>query len=220
MTQVFLLPVLALLVVAGALYVQIRGANATVNLIQDADARISQATLVAKLVADEESGLRGYETTGDLRFLQPFTDAESQLQREIANLDSIAGSDAEQRRDIVDLRSEHQTWHDGFALPVIATVRGGGKTDAVDLNLHGKQLMDQVRHDLDDIIHKAEQSRTRRIELWHRQVHTMLMVLLGLALGRGRAHRALHAQSPACGLGRLPPVTGSPRPPRGRAVPV
>ena len=182
LTQVFLLPVLALLVVAGALYVQISGANATVNLIQDADARISQATLVAKLVADEESGLRGYETTGDLQFLQPFTDAESQLQREIANLDSIAGSDAEQRRDIVDLRSELQTWHDGFALPVIATVRGGGKTDAVDLNLHGKQLMDQVRHDLDDIIHKAEQSRTRRIELWHEQVYTMLMVLLGLAL--------------------------------------
>jgi len=180
--QVFLLPVLALLVVAGALYLQIRGANATVNLIQDADARISQATLVAKLVADEESGLRGYETTGDLRFLQPFTDAESQLQHEIANLDSIAGSDAEQRRDVVDMRSELQTWHDGFALPVIATVRGGGKTDAVDLNLHGKQLMDEVRQDLGDITQKAEQSRTRRIELWHRQVHTMLMVLLGLAL--------------------------------------
>ncbi len=183
--QVFLLPVLALLVGAGALSLQISGANATVDLIQDADARISQATLVAKLVADEESGLRGYETTGDLRFLQPFTDAESQLQREIANLNSIAGSDAEQRRDIVDLRTEHQTWHDGFALPVIATVRGGGNTDSVDLNLHGKQLMDQVRHDLADIIYKAEQSRTRRIELWHQQVHTMLMVLLALALGMG-----------------------------------
>ena len=200
--QVFLLPVLALMVVAGALYLQIRGANATVNLIQDADARISQATLVAKLVADEESGLRGYETTGDLRFLQPFTDAESQLQQEIANLDSIAGSDAEQKRDIVDLRTEHQTWHDGFALPVIATVRGGGKTDAVDLNLHGKQLMDQVRHDLADIIYKAEQSRTRRIELWHRQVHTTLMVLLAMALGMGLliglfTRNRLHAVSAA-----------------------
>ncbi|MEI9980032.1 MAG: ATP-binding protein [Edaphobacter sp.] len=183
--QVFVLPVLALLVVAGALYLQMRSANATVNLIQDADARIAQATLVAKLVADEESCLRGYETTGDLRFLQPFTDAESQLQDEVGNLDSIAGSDAEQRRDIIDMRGEYQTWHDGFALPVIATVRGGGKTDSVDLNLHGKQLMDQVRRDLDDIIHKAEQTRTRRIERWHMQVHNMLMVLMVLALGMG-----------------------------------
>jgi PAS domain S-box-containing protein len=183
--QVFLLPVVALLVVAGALYLQIRGANATVNLIQDSDARISQATLVSKLIVDEESGLRGYETTGDLRFLQPFSEAESHLTAEIQTLDNMGGSDPEQKKDIEDLRNEHQTWQDGFALPVIAQVRGGGNTDDVDLNLHGRELMDEVRHDLTDIIHKAEASRARRIARWHRQVHTMLLVLLGLALGMG-----------------------------------
>jgi PAS domain S-box-containing protein len=183
--QVFLLPVVALLVVAGALYVQIRGANVTVNLIQGSDARISQATLVSKLIVDEESGLRGYETTGDSRFLQPYADAESRLQAEIQNLDQVAGADADQKHDIADLRDEHQTWRDAFALPIIATVRGGGQTNDVDLNLHGKVLMDAVRHDLDDIIQKAEASRTRRIARWHRQVHSMLLGLLVLALGMG-----------------------------------
>jgi PAS domain S-box-containing protein len=183
--QVFLLPVVALLVVAGALYVQIRGANATVNLIQDSDARISQATLVSKLIVDEESGLRGYETTGDPQFLQPFSDAESHVQQEIQNLDDMGGADADQKHDITDLRDEHQTWRDAFALPVIAQVRGGGKTNDVGLNLHGKELMDEVRHDLDDIIHKAEDNRTRRITRWHRQVHNMLLGLLLLALGMG-----------------------------------
>jgi PAS domain S-box-containing protein len=183
--QVFLLPVVALLVVAGALYVQIRNANATVDLIQDSDARISQATLVAKLVVDEESGLRGYETTDDPRFLQPFTDAESHVQEEIQNLDRMAGADVDQKNDLVDLREEHQTWRDGFALPVIAQVRGGGKVNDVDLNLHGKVLMDDVRHDLNDIIHKAEDNRARRIRMWHRQVRTMLLGLLFLALGMG-----------------------------------
>jgi PAS domain S-box-containing protein len=183
--QVFLLPVVALLVVAGALYVQIRNANATVNLIQDSDARISQATLVSKLVVDEESGLRGYETTGDQRFLQPFSDAESHVQREIQNLDDLAGADVDQKHDITDLRDELQTWRDAFALPVIAQVHGGGKTNDVKLNLHGKALMDEVRHDLHDIIHKAEENRAQRIALWHRQVHTMLLALLFLALGMG-----------------------------------
>lgn len=183
--QVFLLPVVALLVTAGALYLQFRAANATVNLIQDSDARISQATLVAKLIVDEESGLRGYETTGDPRFLQPFLDAESHVQEEIQNLDKMAGADVDQKQDITDLREEHKTWRDGFAHPVIATVRGGGNTDDVNLNLHGKALMDEVRHDLNDIIHKAETNRAQRIALWHRQVHTMLLVLLGLALGMG-----------------------------------
>jgi PAS domain S-box-containing protein len=183
--QVFLLPVVALLVVAGALYLQIQSANATVNLIQDSDARISQATQVSKLIVDEESGLRGFETTADPQFLQPFSDAESRVQQEIQNLDDLAGADAEQKHDITDLRDEHQTWRDGFALPIIAQVRGGGKTNDVALNLHGKVLMDEVRLDLDDIIHKAEASRARRIARWHRQVHTMLLVLLFLALGMG-----------------------------------
>ena len=183
--QVFLLPVVALLLVAGALYLQIRGANATVKLIQDSDARISQATLVAKLVVDEESGLRGYETTGDLRFLQPFTDAGAHVQEEIQDLDDLAGDDAAQKHDITELREKHQTWHDGFALPVIGQVRGGGKASDVELNLHGKALMDDVRRDLNDIIQKAEENRERRIALWHSQVHTMLLVLLFLALGMG-----------------------------------
>ncbi len=183
--QVFLLPVAALLLVAGALYLQIRAANATVNLIQDSDARISQATLVSKLIVDEESGLRGYETTGDARFLQPFTEAESHVQTEIQELDAMAGADADMKHDLSDLRDKHQTWHDGFAVPVIAQVRGGGKTSDFDLNLHGKLLMDAVRHDLNDIIHKAEDNRTRRIAQWHQQVHTMLLVLLFLALGMG-----------------------------------
>jgi PAS domain S-box-containing protein len=183
--QVFLLPVVALLVVAAALYFQISGANATVALIQDSDARISQATLVSKLVVDEESGLRGYETTGDPQFLQPFSEAESHIQEEIQNLDDMDGADADQKHDITDLRDEHQTWRDAFALPVIAQVRAGGKTNDVDLNLHGKVLMDEVRHDLNDIIYKAEENRARRIERWHQQVHTMLLGLLFLALGMG-----------------------------------
>ena len=183
--QVFVLPVVALLVVAGALYLQIRNANVTVNLIQESDARISQATLVAKLVVDEESGLRGYETTGDPQFLQPFNDSESQLQAEIQNLDTMAGADSDQKKDLIDLREEHTTWRDGFALPVISQVRGGGKVNDVELNQHGKKLMDNVRHDLDDIIHKAEINRARRIERWHSQVHAMLLFLLFLALGMG-----------------------------------
>jgi PAS domain S-box-containing protein len=183
--QVFLLPVVALLVVAGALYFQIRGANATVNLIQDADARISQATLVSKLIVDEESGLRGYETTGDGRFLQPFTEAASHVQQDVQSLDDMSGADKDLRHDIADLRDEHRTWLDAFALPVIAQVRGGGKTSDVELNLRGKAMMDEVRHDLNDIIQKAERNRTERIALWHHQVHIMLMVLLALALGMG-----------------------------------
>ncbi|HEY6374449.1 MAG TPA: ATP-binding protein [Edaphobacter sp.] len=182
--QVFLLPVVALLLVAGALYYQIRAANMTVNRIQEADAFIAQTTLVGKLTIDEESGLRGYETTSDTRFLQPFVDAEARLQNEFQRLAHMAG-DEEQKRLIADLRSQHQTWRDAFALPIIATVRAGGKTSDVDLNLQGKSLMDNVRQDIISIIQSAGRHRSERIVLWHEQVRHMLVVLLLLALGMG-----------------------------------
>jgi len=183
--QAFLLPVVALLVVAGALYWQIRGANATVNLIQESDARISQSTLVAKLMADEESGLRGYETTADTRFLQPFEEAGASLSTELAKLENVAGADAQQKHYVADLENEHQTWRDAFALQVIATVKAGGQTSDVDLNLTGNAHMDKIRQDLNTIIRSAEASRTVRIARWHEQVHSMLAGLLILALGMG-----------------------------------
>jgi PAS domain S-box-containing protein len=183
--QAFLLPVVALLVVAAALYWQIRGANATVSLIQESDARISQATLVAKLMADEDSGLHGYENTADTRFLQPFVEAGANLPRELTKLENVAGGDVEQKKYVADLENEHQTWRDAFALQVIARVKAGGETNDIDLNLTGKAEMDEIRRDLNAIIRNAEAHRTVRIARWHDQVRSMLVGLLILALGMG-----------------------------------
>jgi len=183
--QVFLLPVVALLILAGALYLQIEGANATVKRIQESDARITQATRVSKLLVDEESGLRGFETTSDERFLEPYLAADSQLPQEFQKLANVAGTDQEQRSYITDLRDKQQVWRDGFAVPLIATVRAGGQTSDVNLNLHGKELMDEIHLDLSKVIHTAEEHRAARIAEWHRQVHHMLAILLVLALGIG-----------------------------------
>jgi PAS domain S-box-containing protein len=183
--QAFLLPVIALLITAGALYWQVRSANETVQLIQEIDSRIAQTAQVGNLIVDEESGLRGYETTGDERFLGAFAAAENRLQGEFDNLAALSGSDVVQKRTIEDLRNEYQTWHDAFALPIIATVRAGGQTNDVNLNLYGKSLMDQVRQDLDAITQHAEARRAVRITQWRRQVRNMLEALLAIALGMG-----------------------------------
>lgn len=183
--QALLLPVIALLLTAGALYWQMRSANETVGIIQTTDVRISQATLVAKLIVDEESSLRGYETTGDERFLQPFNDAGNRLPVEFDKLANLTAGDSQQKYNVDDLRNEHQTWRDAFALPIIALVRAGGHTSDVDLNLYGKSLMDQIRQDIGSITQHAESRRTDRIAQWQRQVRNMIEALLAIALGMG-----------------------------------
>jgi PAS domain S-box-containing protein len=180
--QVLLLPVIALLLLAVALYLQIQGANSTVQLIQQSDARIAQVSRIEKLILNEESGLRGYENTSDLRFLQPYLDASQGLQKEFDRMERLPGLDAVEKHYLDDLMENHQLWLDAFALPVIATIEAGGQARDVDLNLRGKSMMDNIRQDIADTTHNAEQRRIARIQLWHRQVRHMEWLLLVLAL--------------------------------------
>jgi PAS domain S-box-containing protein len=180
--QVFLLPVIALLLVAVALYIQIQGANSTVQLIQESDARIAQVSRIEKLILNEESGLRGYENTSDVRFLQPYRDSSQRLQREFDRMETLPGLDSVEKHYLDDLMNKHQLWLDAFALPVIATIEAGGQARDVDLNLRGKSMMDDIRQDIANTTHNAEQRRIARIDLWHRQVRHMEWLLLVLAL--------------------------------------
>ncbi len=178
----FLLPVVALLLAAVALYLQIQGANSTVRLIQESDAHISQVSRLNTLILNEESALRGYENTSDARFLQPYLDASPRLQAEFDKMRSLPGLDEVEKGYIDDLIEKHQLWLDAFALPVVATIEAGGQVRDVDLNLRGKSMMDDIRHDLSNTTHNAEQRRAVRINLWQDQVRRMEWFLLVLAL--------------------------------------
>lgn len=200
--QVFLLPVIALLLAAVALYLQIQGANSTVRLIQQSDAHISQVSRINTLILNEESALRGYENTSDARFLQPYLDAAPRLQAEFDKMRNLPGLDDVEKRYIDDLINKHQLWLDAFALPVIATIQAGGQVRDVDLNLRGKSMMDDIRNDLSDTTHNAEQRRATRIQLWQHQVRHMEWLLLVLALCIGISiglftRNRLHAVSDA-----------------------
>ena len=133
--QVLLLPVVALLLMALALYVDITSNSSTVSQIVQYDARIAQATLVYKLIIDEESGLRGYQTTGDPRFLEPYNKAEPVLEKQLAALESVASVSQTEVDHIQRLQEQHITWREGFAVPVIASISAGGHANDVDLNL-------------------------------------------------------------------------------------
>ncbi len=186
--QVSVLPVLVLAVTAAALYVQIQSANRTVALIQRSDQRISQATLAAKLIVDEETGLRGYQATGDAAFLQPYLEAQDQLEPVFQSLDNAAGApgpDGIPFHGIAELRAAHRKWKDTFAQPLLASIRSHGDVRAVDRNTHGKLMMDAIRSELASVIQRSEQRRAARIALWQKQVQWTEFVLFGVAVAAG-----------------------------------
>ena len=182
--QVFLVPILVVLLGAGAIFWQMRDANRTVTRIQSADQSIAETLVIEKLVVDQETGLRGYQTTGDRRFLEPFREAGRQLPAHFALRRALA-IQPQVKAEISELQQEHEVWEQGFAIPLIASITAGAKTSDPDLNLLGKQRIDDIRSRLSNLSNVAQKRRDESIDRWHQQVRSMSFALLGLAITVG-----------------------------------
>ena len=176
-----ILPVVACLMLAPVLVWETSESTATVGQIEQSDQRIALARSIETLVVDEETGLRGYQVTSDPRFLQPYHDAEPRMAQAIAQLQSVAGP--EETRSLNQFVQQHQTWHQGFAEPLITLIAAGGRANDDDLNLTGRSRMDAMRSLLAQIVGYSEQRSAERRTEFRRQtrhVLTALVILVGV----------------------------------------
>ena len=180
--QVLLVPIFAVLLGAAAVYWQMHDANRMVDQVEISDANITRSLLVEQLFVDHETGLRGFQATHDPEFLEPYTSSEETLNRFLARMKTDAAGDAQRSALIDDLQAANDSWHQGFAVPLIATVRAGGRTDDRELNLVGKSQMDHIRSRFADLIALEQKRRAEQETAWHRQTRHMSLALLVLAL--------------------------------------
>jgi len=174
-----ILPVVACLMLAPVLVWETSESTATVGQIEQSDQRIALARSIETLVVDEETGLRGYQVTSDPRFLQPYHDAEPRMAQAIAQLQSVAGP--EETQSLNQFVQEHQTWHQGFAEPLITVIAAGGRANDDDLNLTGRSRMDAMRSLLAQIVGYSEQRSAERRTEFRRQTRHVLTALVILA---------------------------------------
>ena len=182
--QVLIVPVLVILLGAGAIIWQMRQANHTVADIARSDQVIAETLLIERLIVDQESGLRGYQTTGNPVFLDAYDAAENQLPAEFDRRRDAARND-EGRAAVSDLQTVHDSWKEGFAEPLIASIRAGAQTNDTDLNLLGKRQMDDMRSRLTALIGTSQQTRNEYIAHWRQQVHMMTEALVAVAIVTG-----------------------------------
>lgn len=186
MGQVFVVPILALTVLALALAIQIKSSADTVQQIQSSDRRIARVTLVSKLIVDQETGLRGFQVTGDPRFLEPYRQAEHDLDpvlnRLYERMHQGPTANPQQAVIIAEVRDNYHNWKSGFVAGMMKAANASTELRDPELNMRGKQQMDSIRADLDRLTDQLNQQRVERIDRWQRQVKLMLRVLFGLAL--------------------------------------
>ena len=186
--QVFIVPVVTVLLGAGALAWQMSQAYRTVAHIESADEAITRTEQLETLIVNQETGLRGYQTTGDPQFLEPYNEAASQIPK---MLDQLRAADSSPRHlaEVNDLSEAHENWEAGFAEPLISTIRAGAQTGDVDLNLLGKRRMDEVRGHIMALTTLARHQREGYIARWRSQVRftavalAVFAIVIGLVIG-------------------------------------
>jgi len=185
--QTLLIPVVALLFVAGVLALQIRKAEVTVAHMQAASDNISTATRIGQLIVNEENAIRGFQLTGDNVFLQPYSAAQKPLGGDLARLRKGLALQGGDPRMVDDLVLAHDTWHIAFAEPIIQATHNGTDTRDTGLNLRAKAQMDHVIELIARIIYAQQAQRAEAARIWRRQVNQTLEILVALALLIGLA---------------------------------
>jgi PAS domain S-box-containing protein len=180
--QTLLLPIVALLFVAGVLTLQIRKAETIVARMHAASDNISTATLIGQLTVNEENGVRGYQLTGDPAFLQSYTAAQAPLQANFAILRKRIARSGGDPSTVDELVLAHDTWRIAFAEPIIQSTSNGTDTRDITLNLRAQQQMDHVIGLIARIIYAQQGQRSQIMKTWRHEVNQTLEILVTLAL--------------------------------------
>ena len=183
--QTLLLPVVALMLVSGLLVQQILNSQQTVARIEVADQNISTAGLLTALIANQETGIRGYQNTSNEIFLQPYELATVPFQDAINRLRHGISEQGGNTGPVDELASAHDRWVRNIAEPLIDTVRNGGDTRDPGLNLRGKANIDHLRQLTGAILTSQRQIRNHDVEHWRAQIRHTLIAVVGLSLVAG-----------------------------------
>jgi PAS domain S-box-containing protein len=180
----FLIPILLTTMVGGVFVAQTYYLRDTFASVEKSYLVEARSRSLFKLMMDMETGLRGYLLTGEDHFLEPYRAAEPQIDPALRDLLKLVRSNPEQYRAVIRTETYYDAWH-GYSQRMIGLRQRSGPVSDPSLNLEGKQLMDLIRRDSDEIV-QVEQSHIRsRIDSVSHSVRVIFIttVVLSLILG-------------------------------------
>ncbi len=199
--QILFLPVLLLLALAAFAAWQIHESSSALEAIDRSDTLMAEINELQRLIIDQETGLRGYQLTGDPAMLAPFRTASEPVSKHFDHLHRVlvARQDGSQRatelQQLAAARDRHQLWL-GFAMGVLN--KDPSVVNDSHLNQHGKDLMDNVRASIDELLKTESGVRKARsvsaLEMERREFVTLITagLIVGLVVGLFTVSRLRH----------------------------
>jgi signal transduction histidine kinase/CHASE3 domain sensor protein/ActR/RegA family two-component response regulator len=200
-----------LLVVAGTMYTTQRSLLGTAHWVDHTHEVMEHSRQLAKFMVDMETGQRGFMLTGEEQFLQPFEEGQRDFMRTLREtLDLVVDNPAQTER-LLTVEALHSEWLESAGLHEIALRRmvdrgelpfealkhvlqgRNVKGELIPANERtGKQLMDEIRLDIEAIV-QVEQALLEERELANREAASasqkvaisgaLFACLLGVVLG-------------------------------------
>ncbi|HEX3437237.1 MAG TPA: CHASE3 domain-containing protein [Pseudacidobacterium sp.] len=158
--QAFFVPLLALLALAGVLLWQVTDAQMAQRWLDHSDRVSVQVAELERLILDQETGLRGYELTGDPVMLAPFKAAAAPIDAQFTLIRRLVSDNPTQLSNLVRIHDRYLVWL-GFANNILSTPNPA--SDSFQ-NHRGKDLMDAVREATRTMSQVEEKIRRDRME--------------------------------------------------------
>ncbi len=173
------IPVALLGLLAIVLVIEILTLTSSLRQVDHTDRVITNARQALRYMIDMESSARGFELTGDERFLKTFQSAESQAPSAVDALTHLLSDNPAQEARVRDIRQLDANWvrwaeHEIAARP--------SKKPTEDELIQGDALMEQIRSRGREIVAEEERLlhlRTRRATYLSRVV---LFTAIGLSV--------------------------------------
>ena len=127
---------------AGFLVWQIVAATRAQGEIDHSDQITAQLQELQNLFIDQETGLRGFQLTGDAVMLEPWKAAAGPIQVHFAELRGMLAGDGAQQTAVSQLEVRYNEWL-GFANAVLN--QDAASLKAAGMNQRGKAMMDGIR---------------------------------------------------------------------------
>jgi PAS domain S-box-containing protein len=159
--------------------------NRSLQSVDLTDQVLDQSGHLLNSLIDMESGTRGYLTTGDESFLQPYREGAKRLEPEYQALyQMVAGNLPQQTQRLKDFHAGYVEW-ENYASTLISLRRAGKADPTLYENQQGKRRMDALREQISEFQSVEEGLRAERVQAAHLRWTVLVTSFLGLGLGVG-----------------------------------
>ncbi len=176
MRRTVAIPVALLGLLAIVLVIEILTLTSSLHLVDHTDQVITNARQALRYMIDMESSARGFELTGDERFLQTFKSAESQAPSSVDALAQLTSDNPAQQERVRAIRQLDENWVRGAEHEI---ANRPNKKPTEDELIQGDALMEQIRNRGREIIAEEE----RLLHLRTRRATNLSRVVLFTAVG-------------------------------------